>query len=71
MILTDDGAWRAAMRQARSVKRVLRQDRLVAVLVLHDDDTADVFDPTMGWCGRFRSEREARKALKLLLEDAA
>jgi hypothetical protein len=71
MIPTDDGSWRAAMRQARSVKRVLREDRLIAVLVLNGDDTAEVFDPTMGWCGRFRSELEARKALKLPLEDVA
>ena len=71
MLLSDEGAWRAAMRQPHTLKRVPCEGPPLVILVIGDDGTINVFDPGMAWCGEFANEQQARMALRLPLEDAA
>jgi hypothetical protein len=70
MILTDDGALRSATRGVRKVRVVERRGRPMATLFVHET-AIHAFDQRGGFLGTFRTEGQARAALKLPLEDAA
>jgi len=71
MILNDSGSWREAQRRPHVLKHIRRRGKPICVLLVAADG-CDAFDAVQGgWVGWFRSEAQAREALRLPLSDAA